>query len=109
MNKLDNLRPLITDARTSRLYNRAYQNTDRAFTAVDNAAKRLGIEIQLNQQTSTEETYNTQGLNRDDTGRNARRQAVDLADHVTTVINNTTTSDTIRERILTLTQSQDRN
>ena len=42
----------------------------------------------------------TVGLSQDDTGRNARRQTVDIVAHITTVIDTTTNVDAIRERII---------
>lgn len=59
MDALESARPLVTDLRTTRMYNRTFQDVNQAFTAVDNAAERLGIEIRLNQEFSDEERYNT--------------------------------------------------
>ena len=49
----------ITDTRTAHLYNRAFDNVAQAFDTVDQAAKRLDVEIRLNHRPGNEEIYNT--------------------------------------------------
>ena len=59
MDALENVRPLVTSVRTTHIYNRAFDDVNQAFTAVDETAARLGIEIRLNQESSTGEKCNT--------------------------------------------------
>ena len=59
MNALEKVVDHVTDTHTAHLYNQAFDNVTQAFDAVDQAAKRLDVEIRLNHQPSDEEMFNT--------------------------------------------------